>query len=410
MGNLQFIFVCFVSLIVGTCFCSHLKDQERDKINWLPVQPENVEFNQYSGYVTVNKRAGRALFYWFTESPKSRAPESRALVLWLNGGPCCSSIAYGAAEEIGPFRIRSDGKTLYLNPYAWNKLANIIFLESPAGVGFSYTNRTSDLYDSGDKRTGFHSTSIEISTLLEKVMQVTMFLSCLKLYMKETGGVHNPVINFKGFLVGNAVTDDHHDYIGTFEYWWTHGLISDSTNRKLRAACDMASSMHPSAECRSALGLASEEQGIIDTYSIFTQPCSGSGELRRNLRGHYLICLSNSPATSLYANDTDMVLSAHSPWMSRGYDPCTVRYSEEYFNLPQVQKALHANLDAPLSMLPIYQELIAAGFRIWLFSGDTDAMVPLTATRRSINALKLPTIANWYAWYDNGKVGGWSQV
>ncbi|KAK6234039.1 hypothetical protein QUC31_006445 [Theobroma cacao] len=117
------------------------------------------------------------------------------------------------------------------------------------------------------------------------------------------------------------------------------------------------------------------------------------------------------------------------PWMSRAYDPCTERYSKVYFNLPEVQKALHANVtgisypwqtcsdlvgnywaDAPLSMLPIYKELIAAGFRIWVYSGDTDAVVPVTATRYSIDALKLPTVTNWYPWYDNGKVGGWSQA
>lgn len=37
-------------------------------------------------------------------------------------------------------------------------------------------------------------------------------------------------------------------------------------------------------------------------------------------------------------------------------------------------------------------------------SGDTDAVVPVTATRYSIDALKLPTVVNWYPWYDNGKV------
>ena len=111
------VFVSILSLLVGTCFAS---SQVRDRISELPGQPRNVGFAQYSGYVTVNEQAGRALFYWLVESPASRGAESKPLVLWLNGGPGCSSVALGAAEEIGPFHIRPDGKTLYLNPYAWN--------------------------------------------------------------------------------------------------------------------------------------------------------------------------------------------------------------------------------------------------------------------------------------------------
>lgn len=99
----------------------HSIQQERDRIVKLPGQPPNVSFSQYSGYVTVDKIAGRALFYWFIEAPADKKPESKPLVLWLNGGPGCSSVAYGASEEVGPFRVRPDGKTLSLSPYAWNK-------------------------------------------------------------------------------------------------------------------------------------------------------------------------------------------------------------------------------------------------------------------------------------------------
>lgn len=92
--------------------------QKLDQIDRLPGQP-SVEFNQYSGYVTVDANAGRALFYWFVEAPAALQPAS--LVLWLTGGPGCSSIAYGASEELGPFQIQPDGRTLNLNPYSWNK-------------------------------------------------------------------------------------------------------------------------------------------------------------------------------------------------------------------------------------------------------------------------------------------------
>lgn len=120
MGHSVFAVFCLFFLFVGLRTCSYLEDQGRDRIIELPGQPKNVSFSQYSGYVTVNKQAGRALFYWLVESPASRGAGSRPLVLWLNGGPGCSSVAYGAAEEIGPFRIMPDGRTLFTNPYSWN--------------------------------------------------------------------------------------------------------------------------------------------------------------------------------------------------------------------------------------------------------------------------------------------------
>lgn len=40
-------------------------------------------------------------------------------------GPGCSSIAYGAAEELGPFLIDPDASTLYLNSYSWNSGKNL---------------------------------------------------------------------------------------------------------------------------------------------------------------------------------------------------------------------------------------------------------------------------------------------
>lgn len=59
------------------------EEEEADRIGALPGQPK-VTFEQFSGYVTVNRVAGRALFYWLTEAVHK--PLSKPLVVWLNGG------------------------------------------------------------------------------------------------------------------------------------------------------------------------------------------------------------------------------------------------------------------------------------------------------------------------------------
>lgn len=58
--------------------------KEKDRIERLPGQPQ-VKFSQYGGYITVNKTAGRALFYYFAEANNPKK-DSLPLLLWLNGG------------------------------------------------------------------------------------------------------------------------------------------------------------------------------------------------------------------------------------------------------------------------------------------------------------------------------------
>ncbi|CAO2144828.1 unnamed protein product [Urochloa humidicola] len=95
----------------------------------MPGKPNDLRFhfNMYGGYVTVDEEAGRALYYWFQEVDTSNGtdPATAPLLLWLNGGPGCSSIGSGALEEQGAFRLNPDGE-LFLNEFAWNKVANVL--------------------------------------------------------------------------------------------------------------------------------------------------------------------------------------------------------------------------------------------------------------------------------------------
>lgn len=416
-GFLLFVFVsvrCSVTLSVS----DPISEQKLDQVSNLPGQNFNVDFAQYSGYVTVNEESGRALFYWLTEAVED--PASKPLVLWLNGGPGCSSIAYGMAEEVGPFHVNKDGKSVYLNPYSWNTVANLLFLDAPVGVGYSYSNTTSDIFTNGDKRTASDSLQFLLNWL-ERFPQfkgrdfyitgesyaghyVPQLSQAIVRYNKEN--TESP-INLKGYMVGNALTDDYSDHVGLFQFLWAAGIISDQTYKKSNELCDKESFIHPSRECDQITDIAYEEMGNIDPYSIFTPPCSANGVTKR-----------------LFKRKWHKV--GH---VGQTYDPCTEQHSTIYFNLPEVQNALHVfqsnnttrrwatcsnavNLhwkDSPISVLDVHQELISAGLRVWIFSGDTDAVIPVTSTRYSIDALKLPTVSPWRAWYDEGQVGGWTQ-
>lgn len=64
---------------------------QADKITRFLGQPDGVDFDQYSGYVTVDPEARRVLFYYFVESPTNSA--AKPLLLWLNGGKQASNIS-----------------------------------------------------------------------------------------------------------------------------------------------------------------------------------------------------------------------------------------------------------------------------------------------------------------------------
>lgn len=423
----------FVLLLVllqyvgGTGSICQEQEVEADRIRALPGQPK-VSFQQFSGYVTVNKEAGRALFYWLTESSSSST--SKPLVIWLNGGPGCSSVAYGASEEIGPFRIKKNGSGLNLNQFSWNSAANLLFLESPAGVGFSYSNSSTDLLHIGDRRTAMDSLTFLVRWMerFPRYRTRQVFLAgesyaghyvpqLAKAILAYNANSNNHPINLKGIMIGNGVTDSYYDNIGSVNYWWSHAMISDQTYHQLINSCRFNGDQKESSECETTYNYAMEQEfGRIDPYNIYAPPCP-----------------TKSNRTSAITMTTQTTRLPHHPNkvarpVSR-YDPCTETYAETYYNRPDVQKALHANTtripykwtacsetvnrnwnDSDISILPIYRQLIAAQLRIWLYSGDVDSVVPVTATRYSLTQLKLTTRISWYPWYVKKQVGGWTEV
>ncbi|KAJ0024766.1 hypothetical protein Pint_08842 [Pistacia integerrima] len=271
--------------------------------------------------VTVDHEAGRALFYYFVEAPLNCS--SKPLVLWLNGGPGCSSFGAGALMELGPFRVNKDGKTLYRNEYAWNKDANIIFLESPAGVGFSYSNSTSDYKLSGDYRTAQDSYAFLVNWLERFPEYKTReFFIAGESYaghyipqlahaiLQNNKNTNQTIINLKGVAMGNAYIDFETTIKGAVDFYWTHALMPDEIYHGLTSSCDFTSLNTSDKVCVKLINEATDAAGNIYSYDIYAPLCNSS-------------------------------LKFHSV---SAFDPCSESYIKRYLNIPQVQRALHANV------------------------------------------------------------------
>lgn len=83
------------------------------------------------------------LFFWQVQNNHIDAKERT--VIWLNGGPGCSSMD-GALMEVGPYRLKDD-KTLEKNPGSWHEFANLLFVDQPVGTGFSYVDSNALLHE-----------------------------------------------------------------------------------------------------------------------------------------------------------------------------------------------------------------------------------------------------------------------
>ena len=94
-----------------------------------------------AGYFKITGSKNKNYFYWYFEARNN--PETAPTILWMTGGPGCSS-GIALFKENGPCKIdpNHDDQTLK-NTYGWNTNANIVYIDQPAGVGFSYGD-TSD--------------------------------------------------------------------------------------------------------------------------------------------------------------------------------------------------------------------------------------------------------------------------
>ncbi|GFY50081.1 lysosomal protective protein [Trichonephila inaurata madagascariensis] len=405
-----------------SCLAFLIKASHPDEVIDLPGLEFPLNYKHYSGY--LNATSGRHLHYWFVES--QRLPSKDPLLLWLNGGPGCSSLD-GFLSELGPLHVSADGKTLYNNTYAWNRVANVLFLEAPAGVGFSYAD---DKKYFTDDDTVANDNYVALQHFFEKFPEFKR--NDFYITGESYGGIYIPTlsvkvltgpakINFKGFAIGNGYLDGTNltNSIVFFAYY--HGLIGPELWSSLaqyccgghasQETCDFAG--HISEDCQDAV---SEVSHVVENIGL-------------NVYNLYADCAYSKDKSSRYSVDKRNILR-HLPKPKKGYmftddPPCTDSSNlRKWLNQPSVREALHiptqvqdwdiCSLDVEIGYKRVYNtmrpqmlKLIGSGkLRGLIYNGDVDMACNFLGDEWFSYNLGLKVTKDFRPWKFNDQVAG----
>ncbi|CAK7322545.1 unnamed protein product [Dovyalis caffra] len=318
-------------------------------VKFLPGFQGPLPFHLETAYVGVDEAQDVQLFYYFIKSQGN--PKEDPLLLWLTGGPGCSSLS-ALAFEIGPIRFEEkeyNGSlpALVLNPHSWTQVANIILVDLPAGTGFSYARNPLAF-----QRRDFKQVSQADQFLRKWLMHHQEFLSnpvyiagdsysgltVPAIVQKISNGNNEdmkPLINLKGYMLGNPVTDPTFDDNSKVPFAHGMGLISDE--------------------------LYESYKELLATY---------------------------------WANDDDVRKALHVQEGSIGeWQRCNFNYTRE----------IH-------SSIKYHIDLGIIGYRRLIYSGDHDMVIPFLGTQAWIRSLNYSIVDDWRPWHSHGQVAGYTRT
>ncbi|KAG2425254.1 hypothetical protein HXX76_013838 [Chlamydomonas incerta] len=424
-----------------------------DAILAVPGFANELPSRHFAGYVTVDESRGRRLFYYFVES--ERDPANAPVVLWLNGGPGCSSFD-GFVYEQGPFVFDlipgpggrgAQAVSLRKNPHAWSRVANMIFLDSPAGVGLSYSEHAAD-YVVDDTRTAEDADAFlrgwfgRFPQYLDNDFYVSgesyagIYVPNLVrqvLLGNEAGA--EPDINIVGYLVGNGCTDERYDGNAHPLYAATKSLLPWAEFRQLEAECGGEYWNRSSGStCDRLWGRLSANLAELNVYDTLQDcfhdgpdvaaPASGTPSLLGSVSTEQLAAaglLGVWPLPGGSVRPGPVMNWAHVQRKMGRLDltpPCTdSRAADMWLNDAAVRDAIHAAPKSAIgawtlcsdkisysrnhgSMIPIHvNNTKTHGLRALIYSGDHDMAVPHTGSEAWTSELGYPVKSPWQPWF-----------
>ncbi|KAI0201909.1 Alpha/Beta hydrolase protein [Astrocystis sublimbata] len=297
-------------------------------VHHLPGLPEGDATKMHAGHIEITPEHNGNMFFWHFQN--RHIANRQRTIIWLNGGPGCSS-EDGALMEIGPFRVKDNDGNLQYNNGSWNEFANLLFVDNPVGTGFSYVDTNSYVHELGEMADQF-------VVFLEKWYRLFPEYEHDDIYLagESFAGQHIPYIarailernkkteqskrwNLQGLMIGNGWIAPNEQYEAYLTYSYEKGIVQKGTALGVKLEGMLR-------DCRTKLALT-------DSNKISNQLCEVIlSEILRQTQKNGGQCV----------NMYDVRLTDEYPSCGMNWPP-DLKYVTPYLTKAEVVDALHIN-------------------------------------------------------------------
>lgn len=375
------------------------------------------------------------IFYTFVESQGN--PREDPVILYLTGGPGCSGF-HSFFYQSGPLQFTTyiaDGVPgLSLYPYAWTKMASIIYIDAPVGAGFSYVRNSGKLTVS-DSKAGY-----EIHMFARKWFSEHPEFSKNSFYIlgDSYAGMYAPLtashivngnragllpqINLAGVVGGSPFTDEFLHANDKVEMSHRLGLISDEVYESATKNCNgdyVHVDYSSNRPCFEDVKAVNESIADINVENVVLPNCwfltskSNLKEARRFLQQKPTNILPphNSILDPDFCADTILLHELAQMWANneKVQDALHVRKGKvkEWMrcNITYITDVYKYDIE---SVVDYHRNLTKEGLRVLIYGGDHETLVSYYSTLQWIRSLDLTLESAWRPWSVDGQTAGYT--
>merc|ERR1719464_564087 len=413
-----------------------LAADEADRMSKLPMA-DDFKSPTYSGYLKVSET--KKLHYVFAESYDN--PETDPVVIWFNGGPGCSSML-AFMQENGPFAINDGEDFVTQNPHPWNERANVLWLESPAGVGWSVAGTdadldTNDVIQSQDALAALYSWYEKFPEFKKNKLFVSgesyagIYVPYLsyQIYQNNLQAEFNKDlldIPLAGYMVGNGATnwdyDVHPSFAATVANFniLPQKMLKEWNDNECFYSFHDVLPKHMPPKCVELAAKSEELTKDLNWYDLYRINWPSPLSVGARHQERYGTTTIDGVERTYKRGYTPQEYTPWAQHLQHSEAPLLGDFVSDYMNWESTREAFnipsdiqtwgecsetlryHCQTEASYWIYPILRNK----YKIMFYSGDTDGAVPTYGSKEWIKELNWPIKEAWKPWTTNGQVSG----